>query len=242
MNNVMLIARRDLGAYFHGYSMWLIFAGLLCLEGLFFSADAMGPGEARYSHEIIERYFYYCWGFGVVASVLLTMRSIAEERRDGTDVILTTSTATDGQVVMGKWVAAMAVLAVFTMLSAYLPGLVVVNGKVSMAHLAIGYLGVFASVGATSAMGIFGSSLFRYQLAAGLFTGILVVSLVICWILSDISSAPFDEILAYAAIYNQHYEPFSQGRLNLSGLVYYASLTGVFLLMATRILEGRRWD
>lgn len=242
MNNVLLVARRDLGAYFHGYSMWLIFAGLLCLEGLFFGADAMGPGQERYSHEIVERYFYYCWGFGVVASVVLTMRSIAEERRDGTDVLLTTSTATDSQVVVGKWLAALGVLALFTGLSIYLPALVLVNGKISVAHLAVGYLGVLSTVGATSAMGIFGSSLFRSQLAAGLFTGILVVFMVIVWILSPISSAPFEELLAYAAIYNQHFEPFSQGRLNVSGLVYYGSLTGVFLMLATRVLEGRRWD
>ncbi len=242
MTHVLLIARRDIGAYFNGYAMWLIFAGLLCLEGLFFAADAMGPGQAAYSHEIVARYFYYCWGFGVTASVLLTMRSIAEERRDGTDVLLTTSTATDAQVVWGKWLAAMAVLTLFTLMSAYLPGMVMVHGKVSAAHLAVGYLGVIATMGATSAIGIFSSSLFRFQLAAGLFSGMMVVGLVICWILSDISSAPFDEILAYAAIYNQHYEPFSEGRLNVSGLVYYASLTGVFLMLATRILEGRRWD
>lgn len=242
MTNALLVARRDLGSYFAGYSMWLIFAGLLCLEGLFFSADALGPGQARYSHDIVARYFYFCWGFGVVASVLLTMRAIAEERRDGTDVILKTSTATDGQVILGKWLAAMGVLVLFTLLSAYLPALVVVNGKVSMAHLVVGYLGVFATVSATSAMGIFGSSLFRYQLAAGLFTGILVVTLVIVWILSEISAPPFKEVLAYAAIYNQHFQPFSEGQLNLSGLVYYASLTGIFLMLATRVLEGRRWD
>ncbi len=242
MNNVFLVARRDMGAFFHGYSMWFIFAGLLCLEGLIFGADAMGPGQERYSHEVLERYFYYCWGFGVVASVVLTMRSIAEERRDGTDVLLTTSTATDGQVVLGKWLAAMGVLTLFTMLSLYLPALVLVNGKVSVAHLAVGYLGVLATVGATSAIGIFGSSLFRFQLAAGLFTGMIVVGMVIVWILSAVSAAPFEDMLAYAAIYNQHFEPFSQGRLNVSGLVYYGSLTGIFLMLATRVLEGRRWD
>ncbi len=242
MTNALLIARRDLGAYFHGYSLWFIFAGLLCLEGLLFSADALGPGEARYSHEIVSRYFYYCWGFGVVASVILTMRSIAEERRDGTDVLLTTSTASDAQVVFGKWLAAMGVLTLFTLLSAYLPGLVVVNGKVSMAHLAVGYLGVIATMGATAAIGVFGSSLFRFQLAAGLFSGILVVTLVIVWILAEIASPPFGDLLAYSAIYNEHYLPFSEGRLNVSGLVYYGSLTGLFLMLATRVLEGRRWD
>lgn len=242
MNNIALIARRDFASYFNGYAMWIIFAGLLGLEGLFFAVRALGPGAAMYSNEIVAEYFYVCWGHGVAASVLLSMRAIAEERRDGTDVLLTTSTATDGQVVVGKWLAIMGVLTLFTLLSAYLPALVLVHGKVSLAHLAVGYLGVIAAVGATSAIGIFGSSLFRFQLAAGLFTAILVVALVIVWILADITEAPFSEVMAYAAIYNQHYEPFREGRLNISGLVYYASLTSVFLMLAARVLEGRRWD
>ena len=49
-------------------------------------------------------------------------------------------------------------------------------------------------------------------------------------------------MLAYSAIYNQHFQPFSEGRLNVSGLVYYGSLTSIFLMLATRVLEGRRWD
>ena len=241
MNNTFVIARRDLRAYLSGYSAWVIVAGLLGLEGVFFEAFALGGG-ARYSHEVLRDFFYFNWGFAVVASVLITMRSIAEERRDGTDVLLTTSTATDAQIVLGKWLAAMGVLFLFTALSVYLPMLIYVNGKVSMAHLAVGYLGVMATVSATSAIGIFGSSMFRYQLAAGMFTGIVVVALLVSWILADVTDPPFSEVIAYSALYNQHFEPFSEGRIQLSGLIYYFSLTGVFLMLATRVLEGRRWE
>jgi ABC-2 type transport system permease protein len=240
MTNALLIAKRDLRAYAHGYSAWLIIAGLLALQGVFFAAFAM-DGE-RYSHEVLRDFFYFNWGFAVAASVLLTMRSVAEERRDGTDVLLTTSTATDGQMVLGKWLAAMGVLVLFTLLSGYLPALIYVNGKVSMAHLAVGYLGVLATVSATSAIGICSSSLFRFQLAAGLLTAMMVVTLIVAWILADITDPPFANIIAYSALYNQHYEPFSEGRLSISGLTYYGSLTAAFLLLATRINEGRRWE
>lgn len=240
MTNTLLITKRDLGAYATGLSSWFILASLLALQGLFFWALAL-TGEA-YSHEVLRAFFTNNWGFAVVASVLVTMRSMAEERRDGTDVLLTTSTATDAQVVLGKWLAAMTVLTVFTALSVYLPALVYVNGKVSMGHLFAGYLGVLATVGATSAIGIFGSSLVRSQLFAGLITAIVVVTLIIAWMLADATEAPFNEAIAYAALFNQHYEGFSEGRIAASGLVYYASLTVGFLWLATRVNEGRRWE
>lgn len=240
--NTLLIAKRDLQAYLTGYTAWVVVSGLLFLEGMFFNAYAMGSDSQRYSHEVLRDFFEVNWGFAVVASVLLTMRSIAEERRDGTDVLLSGSTATDGQVIVGKWLAVMGVLSLLTAFSIYLPGLIYVNGKISLAHLAVGYLGVMATVGATTAMGIFGSSLFRNQMAAGMVTGSMVVLLIIAWIASDIMGPPFSEMIAYSALYNQHFVNFSEGRLAMSGLVYYASLTGLFLMLATRILEGRRWE
>src|SRR5262245_18916434 len=139
--NAWLIARRDLGAYLHGITGYVIVAAVLFIDGVLFEAVAMGSG-AKYSHEVLEQFFYFCSGTTMIASVLLTMRSIAEERQTGTDVLLHSSPVSEGQIVLGKYLAAMGIVALLTLLTIYMPMLIFVNGKVSFAHIGVGYLGL----------------------------------------------------------------------------------------------------
>ncbi len=238
--NTLLIARRDLAAYLHGVSGYVIIAAVLFIDGLLFNAFALGQG-AQYSHEVLENFFYFCSGTTMIASVLLTMRSFAEERASGTLLLLDTSPVNDWQVVMGKYFAAMAMLTVLTLLTLYLPALIFVNGKVSVGHIAVGYLGLLLLGSATTAIGLFASSLFRSQVAAAIVSGVTVALLLLCWLISDITDPPFADVLAYAALYDKHFQPFQTGRLLTSGVVYYISVTFGFLLLSTRVLDGRRW-
>jgi ABC-2 type transport system permease protein len=124
----------------------------------------------------------------------------------------------------------------------YMPALIFVNGKVSVAHVAVGYLGLLALGSATTAIGLFGSSLFRSQVAAAIFSGVVVGALILCWLLSEITDPPFTDVIAYMALYDKHFTAFEKGRLVTSALVYYGSVTFGFLLLSTRVHEGRRWS
>ena len=165
--NSLIIARRDLASYLQGYSAYIIIAGLLLGNGVFFHAFALGADQARYSHEILENFFYLCWGFSVATAVLLTMRSLADEHALGTEVLLRTSVLADGEVVIGKWLAAMGMVGLYVGLTLHMPLLIFVNGKVSVAHLLVGYLGVLLGGGAAAALGVLCSALFRNQLGCG---------------------------------------------------------------------------
>lgn len=236
----LLIARRDLGAYLHGLTGYVIVAAVLFVNGILFQAFALGD-SAKYSHEVLEHFFYFSSGTTMIASVLLTMRAIAEERQTETEVLLQTSPVSDTQVVVGKYLAAMGMLGLLTAMTAYMPALIFWHGKVSLAHVGVGYLGLMALGSATCAIGIFGSSLFRNQMAAAILSGVLVVTLLILWMVADKVEAPFEDLLAYMALYNKHFVPFQEGRLSTAGLVYFASATFAFLMLSIRVLEGRRW-
>jgi len=240
MTSILLIAKRDLAAYLYGLTGYIVVAAVLFIDGVLFNAFALGSG-AKYSHEVLEQFFYFCSGTTMIAAILLTMRSVAEERQTGTDVLLATAPLGEAQVVVGKYLAAMGMLALLTLLTVYMPLLVVVNGKVSLAHIAVGYLGLLSLGSATAAVGIFGSSLFRNQMAAAIVSGVIVVGMLLAWLVSELTDPPFTEILANMALFDKHFTPFQQGRLLTGGLVFYASVTFAFLLMAVRILEGRRW-
>jgi ABC-2 type transport system permease protein len=136
----------------------------------------------------------------------------------------------------------MGLVLVFNALTLYMPLLVYVNGKISPAHLATAYLGSILLGGVCTAMGVFASSLFRSQLLAGITSGVIVVTFLTTWMLSEVVEAPFDDVTAYMALFQQHFIPFYEGRLELSGVVYLATLTWLFLTLTTRVLVGRRWE
>jgi ABC-2 type transport system permease protein len=236
----LLIARRDVAAYLHGYSGYFILSAVLFITGMLFQVRGLGAG-AQYSHEVLEAFFENCGGLVMIASILLTMRSLAEERQTGTEVLLRTSPATETQIVFGKYLAAMAVLSGLLLLTTYMPALIFVNGKVSVGHIAVGYLGLLCLASSTSAVGIAASSLFKAQLPAGILAAVIVVTMLLGWMLSDLVNAPFADVLAYAAYWDKHFTAFMEGRLHLRSVVYYLSVTFAFLLVATKVLEGRRW-
>lgn len=239
--NAIIVARRDLGAYLHGYAGYVIVSAVLFVTGVLFYVRGLSEG-AQYSHRVLEAFFENAGGVVMVASVLLTMRSLAEERQLGTEVLLVGSRASAAQIVFGKWLAAMTVMAGTLALTAYMPGLIFVNGKVSVGHILVGYLGLMLLASAATALGIASSSLFKAQLPAGILAGVALVTLLLGWKLSDVVDAPFKDVLAYAAFWDKHFTAMQDGRLHVRDVVYYLSVTFVFLLGATKVLEGRRWQ
>lgn len=236
-----LIARRDLSATTHGMSGYLIIAAVLFVLGLLFQTRGLGGG-ALYSHEVLETFFENAGGLVMISGVLFTMRSLAEERQLGTDVLLETSPATEAERVVGKWLSAMIIMTVMLGLTLYMPALIFVNGKVSLAHIAVGYAGLLLLASSVTAIGVASSSLFSTQLPAGLVAGVVVVTLLLGWLLATVTEPPFNHILGYAALWDRHFTSFMEGRLHLRSVVYYLSLTFAFLLVATKVLEGRRWQ
>lgn len=240
LRGAVLIARRDLAAYFHSVWGWVIVAAVLFLNGLMFNAFALGDAP-KYSHEVLELFFYFSSGTTMIAALFLTMRLIAEERQTGTDVLLEGSPLPDGAIVAGKYLSAMVFLTMLILMSVYMPALIFVNGKVGMPHILSGYLGLICLGSAAVAIGTFGSSLARSQVVAAVVGGAILVALLICWLLARVTSPPFADVLAYMSLFDKHFRPFMQGRVQTEALVYYAGLTLAFLYATSKVLEWRRW-
>ena len=240
MKGLLLIARREMGAYANGYSGWLIVSLLLFVNGVFFNAFAMGK-SAKASSEVLEDFFYYSFGIVCVAALLLTMRLIAEERQTGTLVLIDSSPLADWQVVGGKYLSAMMFIAGMTAISLYMPALIFINGKVSLGHIVAGTTGILLVGSAVAAIGTFASTLSRSQVVAAILGGVIVVVLLLAWLLGRVTDAPVDEMWSYVSLYDRHFQPFQRGRINTEDVIYYLSVTFVFLLMSTRIMSARRW-
>lgn len=241
MRNIALIARRELAGYFRTPSGYMIAAATLLVQGLLFNTRAMGGG-AKLSSQVLIDFLRDSSGTTTVCAVLLAMRLFAEERQSGTLVLLYTSPLREAQIVVGKFVSAFVVLSVITLLSLYLPALIFVNGKVSLGHIAGGYLGLVCVGAATLSLGVLASAMAKNQLMAGVLAAVFIFVLFLTWALSRVVDPPLGTIVSHFSLYERHFFPFMRGLVQLSDLVYYASVVYLALLAATRVVQSQRWQ
>lgn len=240
MSTTLLIARRELSGYFRTMTGYIIAGLLLLADGLLFNVFVLSAGEML-SAEVLSNFFEIAFGTTCFASVFISMRLIAEERQTGTLVLLTSSPVQDWEIVLGKFLSAFAFLAIITIASVYIPGLIFINGKVSAGHLFAGYLGVLLVGGATLAIGVFGSTLARNQILSVIFSAIIILVVLLSHLLSRVTDAPLKDIFMALALYARHYPAFKVGVIHLRDVVYYLALIYVALFAAIRVMEARRW-
>ena len=241
MKTILLIARRELAANFRSMSGYVIAAVVLLIDGLLFQSSVMSNEEKRLSAQVLANFFYISSGTTMVASIFISMRLLAEERQTGTLVLLMSSPVRDREIVIGKWIAALAFLAILTLATFYIPALVFVHGKVSLGHVAGGYLGLLLLGSATLAIGTLGSALARTQVLAAIISGCMVVGLIVCWLLARVTERPLNDVFTALALHGRHFQPFQSGVVHLRDVAYYALVSYVALFAATRVLEARRW-
>jgi ABC-2 type transport system permease protein len=241
MTAVLLIARRELGAYLRTMSGYVIAAAVLFVNGILWNAFALGSHTDRLSTEVLREFFYFSSGTTMIASVFLSMRLIAEERQTGTLALLASSPVRERDIVLGKFLSAFAFLSMFTLASVYMPLLVMVNGKLSFGHVAAGYLGLLLLGSASLAIGTLGSTLARSQVLAAIISGLMLVGLIIVWLLGSVTERPLNEVFLALALWGRHFPPFQAGVIYLRDVVYYLAVTYFALFVAVRVLEARRW-
>jgi len=241
MSIAFLIARREFAAYFRSWVGPCLVAGMLLVDGLLYYLYA-GLDKKALSGEVLQQFFYYTSGVTMIASILITMRVLAEERQTGSLVLLNTSPVKDRDIVIGKFFAAYAVLALATLLSAYLPAWLFVHGKVAIGHIVVGYVGLLLLGAALTAIGVFGSALANSQVVALVISGVLAAVFVLLWVLAKATEPPLNQFLNALAVHHENFKPFLQGILQPSGVIFYLVFTYAFLFASVKVLEARRWQ
>jgi ABC-2 type transport system permease protein len=242
MSNVLWIARRELRAYLRSPLGYVVAAAVLLIDGIWFIAKALGPpGGKRLSAAVLSEFFHGATGTTMIACIVLSMRLIAQEQEQGTLVLLRTSPVRDRDVVLGKFLSVWLVMLVITTLTAYMPALIFVRGRVSFGHIMVGYSGILLLAAAATAIGVFASALARSQVIAAVLGAVMLATMILLWLVARISEPPLKEFVESLALHHVHQRPFMSGMLRLEHLVYYLVVTFFFLLAATKTMEARRW-
>ena len=239
MSAALHIARRELSGYLSSMTGFWIVALILLADGLLFHAFAMS-GEKK-SYDVLQGFFYFSSGTTMVASVFIAMRLFAEERQQGTLVLLEAAPIGEHVVVVGKFLGAWTFLLLLLSLSGYLPAFVLVNGKVTAGHVFAGYAGLALLGAACIAIGAFASSLARTQMLAAVLTGAIIVALLLAWTLARKVEGTFGDVVGFLDLFDQHYRSFSRGTVKLGSVAYFVALTWGALLSTTAVLAARRW-
>jgi ABC-2 type transport system permease protein len=148
MHNVTTIFRKEMRSYFNSPVAYIVITLFLAITGYFFGSSLFLANSADLRAL-----------FGVAPMIFLffapaiTMRQLAEERRSGTMEILVTLPVTDLQIVLGKFLAAFALLAISVVLTAVSLITIASLGNVDFGASLGGYLGLLLMGGVYVAIG-----------------------------------------------------------------------------------------
>ena len=171
---------------------------------------------------------------------LLTMRLFAEEKKSGTIELLLTYPVRDGEVLVGKYLAALGVYLGMLTLTLVYPALVAWATQLEWGPLVTGYLGLVLEGAVFLAVGILISSLTENQIVAGVATfGTLLILWVIGWA-ADSAGGAMGRVLSHVSI-TEHFDSFAKGVIDTKDVIYYLDVTILSLFLTLRSLESKRW-
>ena len=235
LQNIGPIFRRELRSYFNSPVAYVVMVVFLVIIGWFFSSNMflMNVASMRIVFEIVPLIFL----FFVPA---ITMRLLAEEKKSGTLELLTTKPVRDVEIVLGKFFAAWTLLA-----AALAPTLLyfitlLSLGQIDIGPVVSGYLGLLLMGAVYIAIGIFASSITENQIVAFIVSFLIVLALFLMDKVLMYVPEAFASTLEFLAI-DYHFSNIACGVIDTRNIIYFGSLLGFSLLLATVSLERRKW-
>lgn len=237
MKSIWIIAQRELRSFFDSLIAYIIIVVFLGLSGFFtwlFGSDIFLIGQAT-----LQPFFsvaYWTLFFFIPA---LTMKMIAEEKRSGTLELLLTKPASDWQVLLGKFTAALSLIIIALVLT--IPYYITVWAIGPIDHGAVwcGYLGMILMSMAYIGIGLFASSITNNQIVAfltALFIGLFF--LIIFDVLANNFTGWLSQLFYFLSI-STHYESISRGVVDTKDIIYFLSIAFLGLTLAESVLSKR---
>jgi len=243
MRNTLIVARRELGGYFATPVAVVFIVIFLVLQGVL--TFNLGNFFERNQADLAPFFNFVPWVFLLLVPAI-TMRLWAEERRLGTIELLLTLPITQGQAVMGKFLAAWAFCAIALVLT--FPFIITVNilGSPDNGVIATGYLGALLVAGSFLAIGAALSAATKNQVIA------FVLAVSVCFLFAVASypvvtdflsrSSPVLAEIARRVSVAERFQSFTRGIISLRDLIFFASFIGFWLFLNTVIVEHRKAD
>lgn len=263
MRNAIAIARKEIHLYFTTPIAYVVFFATAFIGAFFFLAltSEFQRRSLQFAQmqapEVLSRLNLtdmvaapLVLNMGVIFIFVvpfLTMRLLAEERRQRTMELLMTVPVRSVEIVLGKYLGVLAILGVLVVITAIFPALLDAWGQGTQGGSAIEWQTVFTALAglflcgaAFAAVGLFVSALTESQVVAALITFlVLLLTWVVGWKAAD-AEGVWRPVLEHLSSV-QHLVGFGYGVVQLHDLVYFLSLIVLGLFLTHRAIEARRW-
>jgi ABC-2 type transport system permease protein len=245
INSMYAVFKRELFSLLNSLMAYITIGVYLLVSGLllwFFPDTSI----LEYGYAELNGFFSLSPFLFMFLVPAMTMRSFAEERREGTYILLASRPLTDWQIILGKYFACLT-LVLFALLPTLLYYYSIVQlgmprGNIDGGAVAGSYIGLLLLGSAFAAIGIFSSSVTKNQ----------VIAFAVAVFISFIAYTGFDalsKVFAYDTLesvftwlsINEHFQSMSRGVLDTRDLVYFISFIVLFLGITRMVIGGRKW-
>lgn len=232
------IYKRELKSYFTTPLGYIFMALFLCANGLMFSYATLKQGTG--SNVFV--YFSYLLIAFILVMPILTMKIFSEEKKVKTEQLLLTSPVNLWQIVLAKFLAAYSLFAVTFAVGSFSLVVLYQYGKPNVAVVLGSVLGIMLIGAACISVGVFISSLTENQLISAIGTMAILLAFVFTSYFNDkITQGFLRSILKWVSILSR-FNNYMYGVFDINALIYYISITFIFLFLTVRVFEKRRWE
>ncbi len=231
------ILKRELGAYFSSATAYVVLAAYFFFSGLFFNYYCFAMNSASLSY-VFSNMFYVI----MFIIPIITMKTFAEEKKQRSDQALLTSPTSLTEIVLGKFLGAFAIFAlccsIFLVYAVVISCFAPVQWSVTLCTL----LGLLLLGASLIAINVLVSALTESMVVAaviGMAVGLIInmMSFFVSQIKIEWISKALDKINFF-----NYYTNFTYGILSITDVVFFLSVTALFIFFTVRVLERRRWS
>ena len=234
---MIAIFKRELKSYFTSPIGYAFMGFFLLTSGLFFTVSNLNQANGSLA-EMLSQVSYV---FMVLVPVL-TMRTLAEDRKSKADQMLLTAPVSVGGIVLGKYFAALCVFLTTLAITLVYPIILARYAALPFGEIFTGYLGFLLIGAAFIAVGVFFSALAENQVTAAASTFAALLAIYLMDLLTpSVSITWAASLMKWFSAYKR-FELFVSGVLPFADIVYFISFIAIFLFVAVRAVERRRWS
>lgn len=260
MRNALTIYIKELRTYFTSPIVYVVGLGYTFLMGFFSSLALKGFSDFSQNYQYRQAQFPgadppdiaeaclvpFWWTSNLMLVFfipLLTMRLLAEEKRQGTFELLFSYPLRDIELVLGKFAACLSAMFVVIGASLLFPMFLYILGSPPPLAFWAGLLGLILLVATYTALGLFWSSITENQIVAAVLTYITLLGL---WLMRGFADYFSGERAWLGKLMTElntvsHFEDVSQGVVDTAHIAYFV-LTSIFFIYVTlRVIESKQW-
>ena len=236
--------KKELQSFFFSPFAYVLTALFMLIFGFSFvtSIASMDSNVLKFSFANI---FYNNFFYFIFIIPILTMRSFADERKGGTEVLLLTSPLSVGKIVLAKYLSILTVFAVMMLATLFFPIYAAINGQVMWSSLICAYLGFYFWGMVCIAVGMLLSSLTGNAIIAAILGEILMEGTLLLDQIGGtalVTAYPkLNSVVSWISM-QRRFIYFSQGMFRLEDLIFFLTAAAVVVCWNIIAIEKRRWS